>query len=362
MTIRVGLLGLGEVAQLMHLPLLADDSRFEIAAVTDISPSLTAAMAERYGAKGVDGAGDIFSDPSIDAVFILTPDHLHPDLIIAGIDAQKHLFVEKPVCLSLGQFRAVQDAYQRHTKAVFVGYMRRYARPFLALKDRLPDPSAIRHVRIRDIIRESKFFVDQTRNLFKPTDISPQAIAEGKARTAAQLREAIGGDAPTDVMRAYQVLTGLASHSFSAMRELLGMPRGVVAARQHRGETVMVMFDYGYFTALYEAVISDVARFDSGIEVLTNTQHFAMNYDTPYIRNLPTTLRITTSTDTETGTQILGPYYEDPFRIELDAFHQSITTGATPKTSLNDSRHDLDLFAQVGRAFRAHENRDVSAA
>ena len=38
--IKVGLIGLGEVAQLMHLPLLADDARFAISAVTDVSPSL----------------------------------------------------------------------------------------------------------------------------------------------------------------------------------------------------------------------------------------------------------------------------------------------------------------------------------
>jgi hypothetical protein len=39
---------------------------------------------------------------------------------------------------------------------------------------------------------------------------------------------------------------------------------------------------------LYEAVIHDVARFDAGIDVLTLNQQFRINYDTPYIRNLPT--------------------------------------------------------------------------
>jgi predicted dehydrogenase len=165
------------------------------------------------------------------------------------------------------------------------------------------------------------------------------------------LRSVMGDAAPADAVRAYQVLTGLASHSFSAMRELLGPPKAVTAARQHRGENVIVLFDYETFTCAYEAVIHDVARFDSGIEVLTLNQHFRMNYDTPYIRNLPTRLEITSSTDTETGTEIIGPIYEDPFRIELDAFHESITTGAKPKTTLADSLADLELFAEVGAQF-----------
>ena len=167
------------------------------------------------------------------------------------------------------------------------------------------------------------------------------------------LKSVMGEDCPPDALRAYQVLTGLASHSFSAMRDLLGAPKGVRYATQHNGETVIALFDYGHFTALYEAVIDDVSRFDAGIEVLTQTQHFRINYDTPYIRNLPTRLEITTSTDTDTGTEIVGPIYEDPFRIELDAFRDSVVNGVPNKTSLEDSMADLRLFVEVGRHFRA---------
>jgi len=163
------------------------------------------------------------------------------------------------------------------------------------------------------------------------------------------------GDAAPDQLRAYQVLTGLSSHSFSAMRELFGSPRSVAAARQHRGDNVLVMFDYGTFTALYEAVIHDVARFDAGIEVLTMNQHFKINYDTPYVRNLPTRLEITTSDLHSTGTEIIGPFYEDAFRVELGAFHHAVTTGEKPKTLLTDSLADLELFAEVGRHFLLQE-------
>lgn len=353
MTVSVGLIGLGEVAQLMHLPLLADDARYSIAAVNDLSPALTAQIARRYGARAAASPEDILADPGIDAVFILTPDHLHADLLAKAIAAQKHVFIEKPVCLNLGQIEPLLALDRDNPKTVFVGYMRRYARPFLALKERMPAPEAIRHVHVRDVIREAQFFVDQTRPVSRASDIPPEQIAEGRARTQAMLREVMGADAPADAVRAYQVLTGLASHSFSAMRELLGMPKGVVAARQHGGETVMVWFDYGHFTALYEAVITDVARFDSGIEVLTQNQRFAINYDTPYIRNLPTRLEITTSGYLHTGTEIVGPFYEDPFRVELDAFHDCLATGKRPKTDLADSRFDLELFRDVGRAFLA---------
>lgn len=352
--IKVGLIGLGEVAQLMHLPLLADDPRFSIAAISDVSPSLLEHVGNRYGvaARHLD-ANSLLTNSTLDAIFILTPDHLHAELLEQAIRTGKHVFIEKPACLTAAQLEPILSVPRRPGQVVFVGYMRRFSRAFLALKERLPPLETIRHVRIRDIIREAPFFVAQTRNVFKPNDVSPDLIAEGRARTQAMLRSVMGEDCPQDALRAYQVLTGLSSHSFSAMRDLLGPPKAVRHATQHNGETVIALFDYGHFTALYEAVIDDVSRFDAGIEVLTQTQHFKMNYDTPYIRNLPTRLEITTSSDTETGTEIIGPIYEDPFRIELNAFLDSMVNLTPNKTSLEDSLVDLKLFAEVGRHFRA---------
>lgn len=352
MQISVGLIGLGEVAQLMHLPLLADDPRFRIAGVCDVSPMLVEAMGKRYGATlRTTDAEEIFAASEIDAVFILAPDYLHSELLVRAIDAGKHVFIEKPVCLTRRELLPLIERDRSNPKTVFVGYMRRYARPFLALKERLPELNEIRHVRVRDLIRESRFFIDQTRHVVRATDIPDTVIAEGRTRTHMLVCEAMGEQRSAAAIRAYQVLTGLSSHSFSAMRELLGRPKGVAAARQTGGEAVVVLFDYGHFTCVYEAVIHDVARFDAGIEVLTQNRHYRINYDTPYIRNLPTRLEITSSTDRETGTQIIGPFYEDSFRVELGAFHECVTKGARPKTDLEDSLADLELFAEVGRHF-----------
>jgi predicted dehydrogenase len=352
MAVRVGLIGLGEVAQLMHLPLLADDSRFEIAAVTDVSPSLAAAMARRYGVPRVHGSAEaLIADEGIDLILILTPDHLHAAHLTAAIRSGRHVFVEKPVTLTEAELAPILALPRAAGQVVFVGYMRRYARPYLELKRRRPDLAAIRHVRVRDVIREAPFFVAQTRHVVRADDLPSALLAEGKARADAA-RRTVMGDCSGDALRAHAVLTGLSSHSFSAMRELLGPPRGCPWARQHRGETVLAAFDYGHFTALYEAVIDDVSRFEAGIEITTQTQHFRLTYDTPYIRNLPTRLEITTSTETDTGTEIFGPVYEDPFRLQLDALHEAVVHGAPVKTSIEDAAGDLRLFAEVARHFR----------
>ena len=74
--VRVGVLGLGAVAQAVHLPLLdrlAD--RLRIAAIADLSPSLVDVIGERYrvpSAQRFTALDGLVSSTEIDALMILT--------------------------------------------------------------------------------------------------------------------------------------------------------------------------------------------------------------------------------------------------------------------------------------------------
>jgi len=352
MTISVGIIGLGEVAQLMHLPLLADDPRYRVQAVHDASAHLTKEIGRRYQANALyPSASALIKDPLVDAVFILTPDYLHADLLDRVLAEGKHVFVEKPVCLNIEQLDAILATHKKRKTVAFVGYMRRYARAFADLKAVMPELDEIRHVYIRDHIREAPFFTAQTRPVLRSNDVPKELLAKGLKAARAQ-RETCVGHVGSDILRAHELLTGLASHSLSAMRELIGVPKRVIAAEQRAGgETVIILFDYGDFLVTYEAVISDIARFDAGIDVLTQDTRLSLKFQTPYIRYLPMTLEITHSEDESTGTRIIGPHYDDPFRGELDVFHDAVTRGGDYKTTLEDSRADLDLIGKIARAF-----------
>jgi len=77
-----------------------------------------------------------------------------------------------------------------------VGYMRRYAGPFLKAKEILNEtPMKTEYLRFRDIILEAPFFVGQTRQPFCPKDVPAEAIRESGERRRAQLDLAIGADA-----------------------------------------------------------------------------------------------------------------------------------------------------------------------
>lgn len=352
MSLRVGVIGLGEVAQHMHLPLLASDPRFEIAAVSDISATLTETLGARYGVKlRKTDANAVIDAPDLDAVFILTPDHLHAGQLDRAIAADKHVFVEKPACLTEEELRPLVSRLTQ--KVVFVGYMRLFSRPFLALKQRLPELGHIRHVRIRDLICEAPFFVAQTHRTLRADDVPADAIAAGRATAERLVRAVMGADADADEVRAYRLLTGLGSHSLSAMRDLFGVPVGVLGAHQRSGLTATAAYDYGSFLCSYEACVTDIPVFDAGIEILTDATRYDLTTDTPYIRNLPTRLTITTAGPDGACKEVLGPFHEDPFRIQLDAFHDAIALGAPVRSTLADALDDLELIAKTARTFRS---------
>jgi predicted dehydrogenase len=71
---------------------------------------------------------DVLQDDGTHAVFILTRHHLHAAQTVAALEAGKHVFVEKPLCLTLDELAAVEDACARHSDRVLtVGFNRRFA-------------------------------------------------------------------------------------------------------------------------------------------------------------------------------------------------------------------------------------------
>jgi virulence factor len=348
--IRVGLVGLGEVAQSIHLPVLSDQrDRWLIAGVYDISASLVALCRSRYPtAAAFASAEALINAPDIDAVFILSSDETHSRFVRAAIKANKHILLEKPACLTVREIDELLALAPNYAQTIFVGYMRRYAPAYLAAKEELPEFGDITHVRIYDLISEGRHFLKDSQTILYPTDVDPALLARGAKEREALMREAVGADAPADLVRAYRGLTALSSHHISAMRGLLGEPARVLSAHcTNGGANTSVTFDYGHFAAMYDAVVDDLGLFDAMIEVRSNTKRLRIVYDTPYIRSLPTRLEVTERGATGPTTRCFGPLYVDAFSNELKSFHRHIMDGSRPVTDLMDSRRDLALMAEI---------------
>jgi predicted dehydrogenase len=68
----------------------------------------------------------LISDPKVDIVCVLTPPHTHAEIAIAAAQNDKHLFLEKPLALSLREADEVIAAVERNGICAVVNHIMRY--------------------------------------------------------------------------------------------------------------------------------------------------------------------------------------------------------------------------------------------
>jgi predicted dehydrogenase len=353
--LRVGVIGLGEVAQVIHLPVIESlPERFELVAVCDISPGLLKRVGDRYRvARRYADAGEMIAAGGLDCVFVLNSDEYHSECTVAALDAGLDVLVEKPMCLSPREAEDIIAARDHSGRTVMVAYMRRFAPAFTAAVEKLPDLGPIRYARVHDVIGENRLIIDQTAYVDRPDDISSDAVEARWARRAELVREALG-DVPEELQWTYGLLCGLGSHDLSAMRELIGRPQRVSAATMWRsGAYLVALLDYGDFVVTYETGVDDQLRFDAHIEVYGASGSLRVQYDTPYVRHFPTTLELERTAGDAYERTVIRPHLKDPYTHELEYFHDVVTTGATPKTSPEDYVQDMELFIDIIRVLQA---------
>jgi len=105
-----------------------------LGAVADADPVVAAATGEEHGveARTVD---EVVADDDIDAVVIATPARDHAELGLAALDHGKHIFVEKPLALTLLDAERVVARAEATDRVLMVGHLLQYHPAFLALRD-----------------------------------------------------------------------------------------------------------------------------------------------------------------------------------------------------------------------------------
>jgi predicted dehydrogenase len=348
--LRIGAIGCGEVTQIVHLPTLAQlADHFDVTAVCDVDPFVLGAVGDAWGVEQrFSGFHELVQSPDVDAVLIANPDAYHAEAAMAAVAAGKDVLVEKPMCLAPRECDELVVAAEAAGAIVQVGYMRRHAPALAEARKELEDMGEIRYARVHDLIGQNHLIIERTSRVIRGSAPDPELAAAHAERRAALMHEAIG-DVPPALLRAYGLLLGLGSHDLSAMRELLGRPHGVAyAAERHEGEYVTASIDYGAFLCQYETGVDFIPRFDAHIEVFGEHRTLRIQYDTPYVRNLPVRLIVLEANGRGGAVERrIHPEWGDPFVYEWLAFHDHVTRRTQPSASADDYRQDLELTGRM---------------
>jgi predicted dehydrogenase len=151
--VRVGIIGCGQVTQVIHLPNLNLMSHcFRVTYLCDVAPSALEHCAQRvvnHIPKTTDDAATLCSSSEVDLVFVVNSDEYHCEHALLALQHDKHVFIEKPMALCERDADAIIEAENASKGKVMVGYMRRYAAAFVDAVQEVGGLDQISYVRVR---------------------------------------------------------------------------------------------------------------------------------------------------------------------------------------------------------------------
>jgi predicted dehydrogenase len=132
--VRIAVVGAGAIAQVMHIPILSEHPGAALCALADTDAHKARSVAARFGVPDVVDPYRVLAREDLDAVVLCTPNHLHEEQAVAGLEAGKHVFLERPVALSSAGARRVLDAARASGRSLVVGLPHRFRPEASALR------------------------------------------------------------------------------------------------------------------------------------------------------------------------------------------------------------------------------------
>ncbi|KAJ5367665.1 hypothetical protein N7541_001606 [Penicillium brevicompactum] len=361
--LRVGIIGCGEITQVAHIPTLGFLSdKFQVTYLCDVSDNALSHCAKKViGAtpQTTRQAEDLCSSPEVDIVMIANSDAFHVPHALLGLKHNKTVFIEKPMALSLADADRIIELEKQSSGKVMVGYMRRYASAFIDAVAEIGSLEQVHYARVRDIVGPNSDFVGQSGTFPKVFGDCRKEDSEALASKTQEfleqgLTKELGIEVNADTTNQWRNLGSLGSHDLSAMREALGMPRGVLGASlcSAKGPQFWsALFQYPSFAVSYESGIDEVPRFDASIEVFGGKKTVKVCFDSPYVKGLPTTMYIREKLDDGSFREsMVRKTYEDAYTLEMKELHAFVIEGKPAKTTSEDAKRDLEIFGMIMKA------------
>ena len=347
--IRVGVVGCGEIAQIMHLRFLDELPEFEIVALCDLSQTVLAALGERYRvAHLLTDYARLVELPDVDAVAVSTPDHVAP--VLAALAAGKHVFCEKPLAFDETDARELADASRRSSVVAMVGYMRLFDPAYEYVRTHVAELGPIRLIELHDFM--ARF--DKHSSLFElvtapPSETGESCANERRESSRLPLQRSVGDDAGAQALYRHMLLG--ASHDISMLRGAFGHPTDVLFARSDApGRLIACLaFEEHIHSLLAVDILAGYEWWEQRVTVYGAEETLTLNVANPYIPHVPSRVtRRAGEGEHEVEADVIASY-ESPFRREWQHFAQCVRQGAPVRSPFDAAVTDVAVLAELVR-------------
>lgn len=354
---RLGIAGLGAVAQAVYLPLLArHPERFGVAAVADLSPVLVAAIGDRLGlprSARFESAEELLTSADIDAVLLLASGS-HGALAEAALSRGVPVLCEKPLAWTLEE--ADRLAALPAAERLLLGYMKLYDPAVQRAAELARGRSALRSLEVTVLHPTSEAQLAHAALL--PSQGVPSERARALAEEADTLLRRALGPAAAVLGRLYSdVLLGSVVHDLAVMRVLAGDPETIdhadawphgggiesgppgsvaVAGRLAGGARFSIRW---HFLAAYPAYREEV-------RLHHEVGSIELAFPSPYLLHAPTELSVSGAASTWTHFRST----EEAFERQLLAFHALWRRQERPRAGIVEGRTDIATCQRIAVA------------
>jgi predicted dehydrogenase len=333
---RIGVIGCGRIAQLIHLPVLARQPGARIVALADPDAASRAAAARLAPLATLYADHErLLEDADVEAVVVAAPNALHAPVAVAAFELGRHVYLEKPIACTLDDARRVVAAWRNAGRVGMAGFAFRFAAAYRDARARLA------HGEIGEVVAVRTVFCSKRREL-----------PEWKRR-----RSDGGG-----------VLLDLASHHIDAIPFLLDDPLAAVSASVRSIATEDDTASVTMRTAsgvMVQGTFSSAGIDRHRVEILGDRGGLLID---PWASDRATPLdggaagRVDRLRDALSPRRVLHrPDYHAPFRDAFAAFLAAVASGGAPTPDLADGLRCLAAVEAAERAAASGREQTVEA-
>jgi predicted dehydrogenase len=369
-SLRIGVIGCGTIAQIMHIPYAKDTPGIELVSIADTHEATLQAVGNRFGisTRYIDWRELLVND-DLDAVLIAHSGS-HHDSVIAALEHNKHILVEKPLGWNLREVEAVANVARQSDRVVQLGYHKLYDPAFDYTKRQIaeiPDLAYVENKTLHasDDWNKAAYPILRGDTLHQGDYSQPtyedlitanrNGLAGGVLAPLAD--EALGDHKDNPQLRlAYGFMTISVIHQIYTLFGFLGAPDEILHAEVWRnGMSIHILMAYpnDLKVALNWQNLPFLNRYQEEYSFYGNSRRVRMTLPGPYYRNFPSPVTIEGGDGELSWEKTVTVSHAEAFQRELIAFRDNIHNGTTPISSVDDALAHSRFIQQVFDAFKS---------
>ncbi|MDK2895885.1 MAG: hypothetical protein PWP04_5 [Candidatus Atribacteria bacterium] len=136
--VKIGMIGLGRISK-THLKSIAQLKEAELTAVCDVNEGIVKELSLTYGIEGFTDYRKLIAYPEVEAIMVLTPPETHFEIVNCALEANKHIFCEKPLTSSLKEAYKMKEQVVSREIVFQIGFTERYNEGYRVTRQAISD-------------------------------------------------------------------------------------------------------------------------------------------------------------------------------------------------------------------------------